>query len=370
MNKKIFFYGKSFGKKNITGVERVTVELLSGLAQKDDVEIVICGSRFLRKIEGKNVKHRKMFWLNDITYMLFFGVISKLQGANVILSTLSLVCAFPIGIKQVVCVHDLAWKHYRGRFTYLQIIYFEFIHWLSSKLADIIYCPSQATMADIKKFYKVNGRVEVVPWGGDHFRIYSGLYAARYFRDNYGLSFKRINTIVSLGTLQPRKGYEFIINSLCRYEEPITYIIFGSKGWMSDDIVDKINKFNINNTNNSKIVWIDNASDKLISSTFRLSRLFVLASEYEGFGLPVVEAMRSGCPVAVSNNSSLKELISHNQYSFEYGNCDQLVSIFDLAFGSSHFRKIQSEVSRNRSNSFKWWRSVDKLIHIIDALKK
>src|SRR4029079_6083393 len=80
-------------------------------------------------------------------------------------------------------------------------------------------------------------------------------------------------------------------------------VIVGRRGWQYEEILQSPEKFGVKN----RVLFIENAGDEDLPSLYKNAQFFVLPSLYEGFGLPILEAMQSDCPVITSNISSLPE---------------------------------------------------------------
>lgn len=127
-------------------------------------------------------------------------------------------------------------------------------------------------------------------------------------REKYGI---KDDFILFVGTLQPRKN---IIRLVEAYEKikmknekikKLQLVIVGKRGWMWEETVGRIE----NSPFRKDIIIADFVSDDDLPDLYRSARCFVLPSLYEGFGIPAVEAMACGCPVVVSNVSSLPEIV-------------------------------------------------------------
>jgi glycosyltransferase involved in cell wall biosynthesis len=117
--------------------------------------------------------------------------------------------------------------------------------------------------------------------------------------------------ILSVGTLQPRKNYVRLVeafsslrNSFPSEYSDVSLLIVGKKGWLYDEILESVDRFGVS----SSVQFLDFVPDSLLPLLYKNAECFVLPSLYEGFGLPVVEAMTYSCPVVVSNVSSLPEI--------------------------------------------------------------
>jgi glycosyltransferase involved in cell wall biosynthesis len=119
------------------------------------------------------------------------------------------------------------------------------------------------------------------------------------------------NYILSVGTLQPRKNYTRLVEAFSLFLKEnkqkfsdLKLVIIGKKGWLYDEILAAPKRFGVQNS----VKFLDFVSDDQLPAYYKHALCFALPSLYEGFGLPVLEAMAYKCPVVVSQVSSLPEI--------------------------------------------------------------
>jgi glycosyltransferase involved in cell wall biosynthesis len=117
--------------------------------------------------------------------------------------------------------------------------------------------------------------------------------------------------ILSVGTIQPRKNYIRLIEAFAKFLGQnkqkfgeIQLVIVGKKGWLYEAILEAPKKYGIED----KVKFLHTVPDSDLPSLYTNALCFALPSLYEGFGLPVLEAMAYKCPVVVSDVSSLPEI--------------------------------------------------------------
>ncbi len=117
--------------------------------------------------------------------------------------------------------------------------------------------------------------------------------------------------ILSVGTLQPRKNYVRLIEafaqahkSLAAQYPQLSLVIVGKKGWLYQEILEAPARFGVE----KRVRFLDFVPDSDLPALYKHALCFALPSLYEGFGLPVLEAMAYRCPVVVSDVSSLPEI--------------------------------------------------------------
>jgi glycosyltransferase involved in cell wall biosynthesis len=114
--------------------------------------------------------------------------------------------------------------------------------------------------------------------------------------------------ILFVSTIEPRKNILGLIEAFDHLKQtqkiPHNLILVGQKGWLYESIFDRIAR----SAHRDSIHHLDYLTDDQVADFYRYADVFVYPSHYEGFGLPVLEAMTLGCPVVCSNNSSLPEV--------------------------------------------------------------
>jgi glycosyltransferase involved in cell wall biosynthesis len=116
-----------------------------------------------------------------------------------------------------------------------------------------------------------------------------------------------------VGTLQPRKNIERLIEAFSAVlkdnvlktdsDNKLELIIIGKKGWLYEDILAAPGKFGIRES----VKFLESINNEELAVFYKNALCFVLPSLYEGFGLPVLEAMQNNCPVITSSVSSMPE---------------------------------------------------------------
>ncbi len=156
-------------------------------------------------------------------------------------------------------------------------------------------------------------------------------------KKQYGISGK---FILFVGTIQPRKNILNLARAFNTLKKDsknsnLQLIIVGKKGWLYEEIIMEINKYNFN----KDIVMPDYISADTLVKLYQSAICLVLPSLYEGFGLPVIEAMACGCPVAVSNTSSLPEIVGEAGLTFDPDNIQDIMVKLELLISDETVRR-------------------------------
>jgi glycosyltransferase involved in cell wall biosynthesis len=166
---------------------------------------------------------------------------------------------------------------------------------------------------------------------------------------------------LTVGSLEPRKNLLFLIESFVEYvkrvEQPNKLIITGRAAWGSKEIHERVKQANIQ----EYIVFTGYVPDDDLTVLYSLADYFVFPSIYEGFGLPVLEAMKHGTPVITSNSSSIPEVAGEAGIYFSPYDKDELIEILLNTHSNKEIRKIHSELAIKRSEKFSWGNVAKKI---------
>lgn len=241
----------------------------------------------------------------------------------------------------------------------------------SANRADKVITISESTKKGIIEVLGVPfDKIEIVPPGVDYNafnKVYSKVQINRV-KSKYNLPEQYI---LYMGTLEPRKNIESIIEAFSLFKKESTIhtkdiklVIAGKKGWLYNSIFSIVQQLNLEN----EIIFTDYIDEEDKPILYKLSLLFVFPSIYEGFGIPVLEAMAASVPVITSNVSSLPEVA---------GNAALLVSPMDIVSIAKGIDKILiDETFRNelisrgneQAKKFSWDNSAKKIYEIYKAL--
>lgn len=210
--------------------------------------------------------------------------------------------------KSVVTIHDLAFAKIKGICTYNNIIIQGLFAKRSCRNADKIIAISRSTKRDIVDLYKIDERkIEVVYNGESGYTWSEALKGTDKFKsccDKF-----RINGryLLFVGAIEPRKNIANMVRAFDAYKEKsgsdIKFVIAGGSGWKTQPIYEAINSAKYR----TDIILTGYISGEEKEMLYRNATALMFVSLYEGFGLPVIEALSVGVPVITSNVSSLPE---------------------------------------------------------------
>ncbi len=208
-------------------------------------------------------------------------------------------------VPAVVTVHDLGYRYEPQAHPLPQRLYLELGTWWSVRRARRIIAISQTTANDLIRFYRVPPeRIAVIPHGVDTQFFPRSPQDCAVVRHRYAL---HRPYLLHVGTLQPRKNLVRLVRAfelLAQHDSDLELVLIGKRGWLAEPIERAIAESPFH----ERIHWLGHVDDADLPALYSAAEVFVFPSLYEGFGLPVLEAMACGTPVVASQRGALSEI--------------------------------------------------------------
>lgn len=267
----------------------------------------------------------------------------------------------------VLTVHDLIALDYPQYCRPENALYFRMGLPRSIKKADRIIAVSYAVKNDILRRFNIPpDRIAVVYHGVDPtFKKVTNLFDLNRVRLKYNIPDRYI---LFVGNLEPKKNLRRLIDAFLHLKKekaiPHKLLIVGQDGWKNNDVWRKIRTAG----RASDIVCTGYVNREDLPAIYSMASLFAFPSLYEGFGMPVLEAMACGVPVLVSNTGALPEVA---------GNISPLVDPMDVqAIADGIFQLLDDERLRrtniryglDRVRSFTWENTAWQTLEVYNSL--
>ena len=218
--------------------------------------------------------------------------------------------------KTVVTIHDLSFEHVKDIFTKKEYIKDKILVSHAAKKADMVVTVSEFSKQDISTTYKVDAsKIEVIYNAvSSDFRVISETDELRNkVRSKFGIGDHKY--IVCVSNLQPRKNIPRLIRAFSQYAENSSgeykLVLVGKKAWMYDEIEQCVTDSKDN------VILTDYVeTDELIALLNEASGC-IYPSIFEGFGIPPLEAIACGTPIAASDIPVMREVLGDNAFFFD-----------------------------------------------------
>src|SRR3990167_1008301 len=270
-------------------------------------------------------------------------------------------------VPKVMAIMDVSYLRYPELFQARDLLQLKLMTNYSVQRARKILTISEFSKQEIIEHYKYPKDNIEVTYPGINRKIKDKIIT---LDDNYQNKILKTHGIdrrylLFVGTLQPRKNLERLIAAFERLKSEVQLIIVGKKGWLWKPIIKRIQK----SPKRERIKLLDFVSEEELFCLYNAADCFVLPSLYEGFGIPVVEAMFMGCPVVVSNTSSLPEIAGDAGI---YVNPQEVSSI---ATGITNALQLKPTERRNliqkgyrQAAQFSWETCARKTLSVLESI--
>lgn len=276
-----------------------------------------------------------------------------------------------LGVKKIITVHDLSFERYPSFFSWKRRLW----HWLVNPRKLICSCDkiitvSENTKRDLVELYGVPQEKVKVIYSGvtplpnlrrspkTHTESFGSLpqgeRGLEEVKEKYNLP---ENFILFLGRLEPRKNIQGLIQAFEILKqnwkseiENLKLLIVGPRGWMCKKILARAAK----SSAAKDIKFINYIKPEEKFAFYKLAKLFVYPSFYEGFGFPSLEAAAAGVPVVVSANSSFPEVMGEAAMMVDPDNPAEMAKVMEQCLVDGNLRNILIEKGKKQAAKFSW----------------
>lgn len=268
-------------------------------------------------------------------------------------------------IKIITHIHDVSFLAFPRLVKKSDLFFLKLLIPKSLRRADKIIAVSEFTKNEIIKYYKIDPeKIEVVynAVGEDFLQSdYSGNELFE-IRKKYNLPEKYV---LYIGTLQPRKNIPRLIQAFAKVKEKIPEIklvLAGNRNAYNFDknIDEEIKKNNLEGS----VIFPGFIDEKDKSALFQLAKAFALPSLYEGFGIPILEAMSQKIPVLASDIPVHREIANDGALYFNPESVDETQKKLYTILADENLRENLINLARVRLDFFSWKKSAEKMLEV------
>lgn len=345
------------------GIARATAELVLGLGQQRDVELVLYGDAWRRMEDPAKV--------DDLVHrsgarLIRARIPARLMGALGRVGVGLEARTGPLDLfhytdlvypplkrtPYVMTLHDVVFEVDRSLHgaAFHRSVPDRVRRALASARA-VIVSSAETRKQIVERGLAAAERVFVVPLGGDHMlRMEASSDDARARACNDAISLRE-RYMICVGTIEPRKNHARLLDAYERMGDPRTrpgLLIVGRPGWLCDDVVLRLR------SGIPGVVHLTDVDDLALPGLYRGAEFAVYPSLYEGFGLPVLEAMTLGVPVLTTRGGALPEVGGDAVRYADAGDVDSLANEMQALAGDLQARRALALAGQVRARQFMW----------------
>ena len=258
--------------------------------------------------------------------------------------------------KKVITVHDFVYRRFPETLPLRTVLHLRTSIPLYLRSTDHVIADSENTARDLWKYYRYSqAKTTVVP-----------LAARSIFTENIESNLMDLilhkhgldkEYLLFVGTVEPRKGIDTVVKALARLKAKNGgcpgLVVVGQIGWKADKILNLVTELNLGDS----VCFLNYVEDEDLPALYKGAAVLVYPSLYEGFGLPVVEAMAVGTPVITSSSSSLPEVGGDAVLYINAGDDASLVEALEKVLGSVDLQQEMRKKGLLQAKRFSWGRT-------------
>ena len=268
---------------------------------------------------------------------------------------------------QIISILDVSYKLFPEMFPKKDLLKLALWGKLSIRRAKKIITISNSSKNDIINEYRIlANKVEVIPLGIKD--VNASDMNKSEFIEKYNL---KNPYVLFVGTLQPRKNIAKLIEAFAKLKTEnlklktsLDLVIVGRKGWDYEKILEAPDKFGVS----ERVKFLEDVTNEDLPLFYKNAEVFVLPSLYEGFGLPILEAMQYDCPVVTSNVSSLPEAGGDAAIYFDPNNAEDIAEKIEKVISDPKLREEMVRKGKEQIKKFSWEKSAKDVIRIFETI--
>jgi len=270
----------------------------------------------------------------------------------------------------VIICHDIiehVMREYWAGLTYRAFIW---LYITGTMKADVVVTPSKQTADDIRKNFRTNPpRVEVIYHGVDRKRFHP--VDRRDFLRHFGLPEDR-RYMLYVGSEQPRKNVPAVVRTFIKARKEFPDLVLLKVGRadevrghpIREQLIRELSAAGLGN----QALFFDFVPDDLIAAAYSAADVFVFPSLYEGFGMPVLEAMACGTPVVASNTTAIPEIAENAAILVPPKDEDAVLDATLRVLRDDVLRAELSAKGRARAEELNWDKAAGELLDLYRQL--
>jgi glycosyltransferase involved in cell wall biosynthesis len=267
----------------------------------------------------------------------------------------------------IVTIHDVAFEIYPEDFPIADRVYLKMFTCLAAEAADIVIVPSTHVGMNVAQIYKIpESKVRVIYEAADEiFRPMDKQEAKERIAQEYGIE---NDFILYVGFVRPRRNVLTLLKAFHRLRKQYNLrhkLIIVGKNLGSIDFLNFVKS-----DQEKELIHFNYIPDKDLPLLYNAAEIFVYPSLYEGFGLPLVEAMACGTPIVASNSPPMPEIVGDAGLFVDPLDVSQMAQTIYEVLADENLRSNLREKSLKRSLLFTWKKTAEKTSSLYKEIER
>ena len=267
-------------------------------------------------------------------------------------------------VKYVVTIHDLIFKRYPNNYKAIDRRVYNVKFKYAARNADKIIAISEQTKQDIIDYYKIpEDKIKVI------YQTCHKNFKKEYpqeVRDHIKEKFQLPERyILNVGTIETRKNLNALVHAIPHMQNDLPIVVVGRKTKYFNFLKVQMQKLKVDP---SRFIFLKHVTMDELPSIYKMATLFVYPSVFEGFGIPIIEALYSGVPVITTKGGCFPEAGGPDSIYVDTSNYEELASAIDSLLGNPEERKEMALKGMEYAKNFEPEKLTNQLIDLYESL--
>jgi glycosyltransferase involved in cell wall biosynthesis len=270
----------------------------------------------------------------------------------------------PVRLKapSVVTIHDLSFFRYPHLHLSSKRLLFQNFISISSRRGAAIITVSESTRQELLQITRISPRkVHTIHEGvTPDFHPIRDAQLIQTVRKRYHLP---ETFMLFVGLIEPRKNLVDLLSAIhiaSKQDNDFYFVIVGRTGWQVNQVFKTVEQLGLK----SRVIFTGYIPQEDLPVLYNMSRFFIYPSQYEGFGLPILEAMACGTPVITTQVSSMPEITGEAAMLIPLGDVETLALSIKRLWHDADLRQMMSKQGLQRAAGFSWNRAAQQTLDV------
>lgn len=274
-------------------------------------------------------------------------------------------CSITSRVPQVLIIHDLAFKHYPAYISWYQRLYYRWFTPAFIKKAQKLITVSNFSKEDIAKTYRVgDGKMVVIPGAARQGFVPLEWEEKQAVKDGYA---DGREYFLFVGGIHPRKNLITLLKAFSHFKKwqhsNMKLLVAGRMAWQYEDLLEKLKTYKYR----EDVLLLGYLPEMQLQRVTAAAYALVYPSWFEGFGLPILEAMQAGVPVICSNTSSMPEVAGDAAILTDPSNYEAMGKEMIALYRNESIRNAFVEKGLQRAKAFSWDETAQSVYKELEA---